>query len=59
MTMYLDYNVGIYITIMLPYSDYYTMLMLSVYMHEYSTLRIYVAIVFPYLVGRGVKPKHF
>jgi len=56
MTMYLYCEVGIYNTTTLSYSDYCTVLMLSVYMYGYYTLRIYVAVVFPYPVERLVIP---
>jgi len=39
---------------MLLYSEYCTMPMLSVYMYEYYTLRIYVVVVFSCPVGRGI-----
>ena len=54
MTMYLYCNVGMYNITMLPYSEYCIVLMLSVYMYEYYTLRIYVTVVFLYPVGRGI-----
>jgi len=49
-------NVGMYNITMLPYSEYCIMLMLSVYMYEYYTLRIYIAVVFPYRWGRALQP---
>ena len=39
---------------MLLFSDYCIVLMLSVYMYGYPTRRIYVAVMFPYMVERGV-----
>ena len=52
--MYLYCKVGMYITTTLLYSDYCNMLMLSVYKYDYYTLGIYIAVAFPYLLGRGV-----
>ena len=43
-----------YNTVMLPYSNYCIVLMFNAYMYEYYTWHIYVAVAFPYLIGRGV-----
>ena len=52
--MYLYCNIGMYNNTMLSYSDYCTVLILSVYMYGYSTRRIYVTVTFPYVIERGV-----
>ena len=43
-----------YINTMLPYSNYCTMLMLSVYMYGYFTRHIYIAAAIPYSMRHGV-----
>jgi len=54
MIVYLYCNIGMYNNTVLSYSDYYTVLMLSVYMYVYLTRGIYIAVTFPYMVERGV-----
>jgi len=54
MTIYFYYNVGMYNITMHPYSDYCTVLMLSVYKYGYYTRRIYIVVAFSYPVGLGV-----
>jgi len=46
-------NVGMCNITMLPYSEYCNVLILSVYMYEYYTLRMYIAVAFPYPMGAG------
>jgi len=46
-----------YITTILSYSDNCTVLMLNVYMYEYYTLCIYIALVFSYQLERGIIKK--
>ena len=45
---------GMYVITILTSSDYCTVLMLNVHMYGYYTLRIYVAVTFPYPLGRGI-----